>query len=104
MVRTRSLLKKDPVGNGMFHVRETGSYDEDSGVGVNIVICPGHAVYVEGDVFSDSSWILQPFQAGEPPYYVEHLRRAVELTAADSQATLILSGGWTRKISKSEAR
>ncbi len=48
------------------------------------IICACHAVYRgAGDILSDSSWVLQPFQAGEPRFYVDHLRRAVELTAAD---------------------
>jgi hypothetical protein len=60
------------------------------------VICAAHAVYTAGDVFLDSSWVLQLFQHGEPRYYVEHLRRAIGLTAADESALLVLSGGRTR--------
>lgn len=62
-------------------------------------------MYAGGDVAADASWFLQPFQAGEPPSYIEHLRAAVELTARDAEAILILSGGCTRREAgrKSEA-
>jgi hypothetical protein len=70
------------------------------------IICAGHAVYIGGDASLDSSWILQPFQSGEPAFYLEHLRRAVDLTAQDESALLILSGGQTRAEAglKSEAQ
>jgi hypothetical protein len=35
------------------------------------VICPGPAVFLEGDPEEDSSWVLQPFQKGEPRFYLE---------------------------------
>ena len=70
------------------------------------VICPGHAVYLGGDVWADASWVLQAFQSGEPPFYVAHMKRAVELAAADPESLLIISGGQTRSEAgpKSEAQ
>ena len=63
---------------------------------MHAVICPGHAVYQSGDVLADESWVLHTFQVGEPPFYVAHLRRAVERASADPESLLILSGGRTR--------
>lgn len=70
------------------------------------IVCACHAVYIGGDVELDSSWVLQPFQRGEPPYYIEHLRRAVQIAARDESARLVLSGGCTRAEAgpKSEAQ
>jgi hypothetical protein len=63
------------------------------------VLVAGHAVYV-ADGFSapaaDSSWLLQDFQRGEPPFYIEHMREGVRLAAEDPSALLVFSGGQTR--------
>src|SRR3954471_17337011 len=45
----------------------------------------------------DDPWVLQSFQQGEAPLYIEHLRRAVELARENPEALLICSGGYTRK-------
>jgi hypothetical protein len=49
------------------------------------------------DIEADSSWMLLDFQKGEPKHYIRHVQRGVELTAADPEAVLILSGGQSRK-------
>ena len=64
------------------------------------MIVAGHAVYVADDftaVTDDQSWWLQPFQAGEPPFYLEHIRRGVEIAAAEPTSLLVFSGGQTRR-------
>jgi hypothetical protein len=38
---------------------------------------------------------LRDFQRGEPRFYIEHIRHAVELAAADADAVLIFSGTQT---------
>ena len=45
---------------------------------------------------SDSSWFLEEFQRGEPPFYAEHIFRGVELADSDRKSLLIFSGGQTR--------
>jgi hypothetical protein len=50
---------------------------------------------MHGDPLADSSWYLRDFQRGEPRFYIEHIRHAVELAAADPNALLIFSGGQT---------
>jgi hypothetical protein len=65
----------------------------------NLIIVACHAVYTADDFArpeADSSWCLQPFQKGEPPAYIEHIRSGIELTARDAQALLLFSGGQTR--------
>ena len=66
----------------------------------HLILVAGHAVYVAPDFArpeADESWLLQDFQRGEPPFYIEHIRRGVELTAADAGALLMFSGGQTRR-------
>ena len=66
---------------------------------LNLVVVAGHAVYSADDFerpLDDASWSLQEFQRGEPPFYVEHIRRGVELAAKDEAALLVFSGGQTR--------
>ncbi|MDP2952159.1 MAG: hypothetical protein Q8O76_02430 [Chloroflexota bacterium] len=45
----------------------------------------------------DEGWALQPCQRGEPPFYIEHIRRGAVLAAHNPAALLIFSGGQTRK-------
>ena len=61
------------------------------------VIVAGHAVLLDpGDPASDASWSLLDFQRGEPPKYIEHVRRGLEIAAADPHALLMFSGGQSR--------
>jgi hypothetical protein len=74
-----------------------------------LVLVAGHAVYVGQDrrvAGDDASWILQSYQKGEPPCYVEHIRFGVELAATQPTALLVFSGGQTRLQAgpKSEAQ
>jgi hypothetical protein len=66
----------------------------------NLIVVAGHAVFV-ADHFdqpdADASWCLQSFQKGEPPFYIEHIARAVELASTDEKCLLIFSGGETRR-------
>jgi hypothetical protein len=60
------------------------------------MIAPGHAIWnLCGDPAADASWYLRGYQRGEPRFYLEHIRRAVELTAADAASLLVFSGGQT---------
>ena len=66
----------------------------------NLVLVAGHAIYT-ADNFEcpekDENWFLQDFQKGEPPFYIEHIRRGVDLANEDCTATLMFSGGQTRR-------
>lgn len=65
----------------------------------HLIIVPGHAVYTALDYTrptADASWFLQDFQRGEPTFYLEHIRRGIELAAQDKRALLVFSGGQTR--------
>lgn len=75
----------------------------------NLILVAGHAVYVApsfDNVADDSNWFLQDFQKGEPPFYIEHIRNGIDLTADDPESLLIFSGGQTRYEAgpKSEAQ
>lgn len=73
------------------------------------MVVPGHAVYAGSEAahcLDDAHWTLLPFQRGEPPCYVEHIRSGVRAAARDEVTLLILSGGQTRAEAgpRSEAR
>jgi hypothetical protein len=62
----------------------------------HLILSPGHAVWnLRDDPYLDASWHLRSYQRGEPRYYIEHIRRAVELAAEDAEALLIFSGCYT---------
>lgn len=65
----------------------------------NLVLVAGYAVYV-ADNFDNpagnSSWFLQDFQRGEPPFYIEHIYKGVEFADEDPKSLLVFSGGQTR--------
>lgn len=54
----------------------------------------------------DDGWVLQDYQVGEPPFYIEHIRRGVVLAAHNPASLLVFSGGRTRAEAgeRSEAR
>jgi hypothetical protein len=65
-----------------------------------LVLVAGHAIYVGQDrhgAGTDDSWILQNYQKGEPPCYIEHIRFGVELAAHLPASLLVFSGGQTRQ-------
>jgi hypothetical protein len=66
----------------------------------NLVLVAGHAVYVGHDFLDpeqDRNWFLQPFQRGEPPFYIEHIRAGVDVARRDPSSLLTFSGGQTRR-------
>jgi hypothetical protein len=66
----------------------------------NLVLVAGHAVYIGPDFLNpeqDRNWILQDFQRGEPPFYIEHIRSGVDIAGRDKTSLLVYSGGQTRR-------
>jgi len=66
----------------------------------NLILVAGHAVYVGHDFLSpesDRNWFLQPFQRGEPRFYIEHIRAGVDVAAKDTSSLLVFSGSQTRR-------
>lgn len=66
-----------------------------------LVLVPGHAVYIADEwddvsVHDEANWMLEPFQRGQVATLVKHIQLGVELTANDSTALLLFSGGQTR--------
>ncbi|HWN96732.1 MAG TPA: YdcF family protein [Methylomirabilota bacterium] len=68
----------------------------------NLIVVACHAPFkgttltVPAQPEGDEAWVLQSFQIGEPPLYIAHIKRGVELLKADPGALLIFSGGYTR--------
>jgi len=66
----------------------------------HLIVVAGHAVYAgtaAAHAGDDAHWRLQPFQHGEPPLYIDHIRAGVELAAAAPGSLLVFSGGQTRR-------
>ena len=64
-----------------------------------LIVVTGHAVLTSLDYHNltdDSQWALQSFQRSQLPTFISHIRRGVELAAADPSAVLLFSGGETR--------
>src|ERR1051325_1966427 len=62
----------------------------------HLIITPAHAIWnLCGDPGADASWFLRDYQRGEPRFYIEHIRRGVELAAADERSVLVFTGGQT---------
>jgi hypothetical protein len=66
----------------------------------NLIIVAGHAIFLgrpRFDLLDDENWVLEPFQAGEPRFYLEHIRAGVDAATADPSAILVFSGGQSRE-------
>lgn len=66
-----------------------------------LVMVAGHAIFT-GSEWSDdalddeSNWVLESFQKGQVSTFLKHIERGVQITANDSSALLMFSGGQTR--------
>ncbi|OLL24082.1 hypothetical protein NEOLI_003126 [Neolecta irregularis DAH-3] len=64
----------------------------------HMIMVPGHAIFKgTGDGISDSDWILQPFQYGQGPTFIQHIESSLDLALQDSESLVIFSGGQSRK-------
>ena len=69
----------------------------------DLIIVAGHAPFHESvasvpdDPARDEAWVLQEFQRGEPPLYLEHIRHGAARLRENVDALLIFSGGFTRR-------
>jgi hypothetical protein len=64
-----------------------------------LILVVGHAIYVAPDFSNpshDDSWVLQRFQKGEPPSYLQHIEVGVKLAEKEKSSLLVFSGGQTR--------
>jgi len=72
----------------------------------HLIVVAGHAPFqdsvttVPAQPELDKYWVLQSFQIGEPPYYIEHIQAGVELLGQDPSALLLFTGGRTRQEAK----
>ena len=58
-----------------------------------IVVCC-HGIWIGGPArgTAESEWLIAPFQAGETPTFIEHIKAGLVLLAADPDAALMFSG------------
>ncbi|KAH6854327.1 Mur ligase [Chaetomium sp. MPI-CAGE-AT-0009] len=70
-----------------------------------IIVC-GHAIWQGGPKigWDEAEWLIEVFQKGETPTFIEHIKAGLKLLSQDQDATLVFSGGPTRhEVSLSEA-
>jgi hypothetical protein len=64
-----------------------------------LVLVAGHAIPYRFDrLDSDEGWFLKSFQTGEGHFYLDHLKRGVELAAEDADSLLVFAGGQTDSV------
>lgn len=73
----------------------------------HLIVVPGHAPLNQGvqpdhmpepsQIAADQHWELQGFQAGEPPFYIDHIKAGVDQLRQDPLSVLMFSGGRTRE-------
>ena len=82
-----------------------GMFDQRLNEINHVIVVAGHASFRTDRRREDESlrfgndepWVLQPFQAGEPPLYGQHAAAGLDLAAKDSKTSLVvMSGGFTR--------
>lgn len=58
-----------------------------------IIVC-GHAVWAGGpkNGWDEAEWLIEGFQQGETPTFIEHIKAGVRLLGQDENATLVFSG------------
>ncbi|PKS07765.1 hypothetical protein jhhlp_006373 [Lomentospora prolificans] len=71
-----------------------------------VVVCC-HGIWLGGKSLGpdESEWLIAPFQKGETPTFVDHIKAGLRCLAEDKNAVLMFSGGPTRKETQlTEAR
>ncbi|KAJ5790098.1 uncharacterized protein N7518_007109 [Penicillium psychrosexuale] len=77
----------------------TANPDADFAICNHLIIVCCHAIYTGGPKLgaSESEWLIEPFQKGETPTFIDHVKAGLKALAEDSHGLLVFSGGPTKK-------
>jgi folylpolyglutamate synthase len=58
-----------------------------------IIVC-GHAIWQGGPKmgWDEAEWLIESFQEGETPTFIEHIKNGLKILSQDQDATLVFSG------------
>ncbi|KAJ2302917.1 hypothetical protein IWW55_003189 [Coemansia sp. RSA 2706] len=74
-----------------------GVAEADLGQLTDLVVVPGHGVYLgAGSPLDEANWYLLAQQRGEVGAFMAHIGKGVEMVKEHEQALLVFSGGQTR--------
>ncbi|CDM28348.1 hypothetical protein DTO013E5_3769 [Penicillium roqueforti] len=77
----------------------TANPDANFAICNHLIIVCCHAIYTGGPKLgaSESEWLIEPFQKGETPTFIDHVKAGLKALAEDSHGLLLFSGGPTKK-------
>ncbi|OQE79312.1 hypothetical protein PENNAL_c0052G02583 [Penicillium nalgiovense] len=75
------------------------SLDANSAICNHLIIVCCHAIYTGRSKLgaSENDWLIEPFQKGETPTFIDHIKAGLKALAEDCHSLLVFSGGSTKK-------
>lgn len=66
-----------------------------------LIVVACHAIYNDGPTrgMDETEWLIEPFQQGETPTFIEHIQRGLgEVAKTKGRGLLAFSGGATKRL------
>ncbi|KAJ5940666.1 hypothetical protein N7516_000834 [Penicillium verrucosum] len=68
--------------------------DADLAICNHLIVVCCHAIYTGGSHLgtSEDEWLIEPFQKGETPTFIDHVKAGLKALAEDPHGLLVFSG------------